>query len=120
MKKLFLASLLLMGVVNSVNAYVQELQIIPLEIIDPKPAGNGNTKNTPFVPTVSQDGYEIVFLSSHPAYTLNIKDGDVVVYSVVVSSTTTSVLLPSWLSGDYVLYLQPEGSSYYFYGDITL
>ncbi len=89
-------------------------------IDDPQPTLPGQGKSPIHVPIVMQDGYEITFTSSHPVYTLYIVEDDVVVYSVIVSSTTTSVLLPSWLSGDYVLYLQPEGSSYYFYGDITL
>lgn len=89
-------------------------------INEPLPGIPGHGKSPVLIPTVMQDGYEITFTSSHPVYTLYIVEDDVVVYSVVVSSTTMSVLLPSWLSGDYVLYLQPEGSSYYFYGDITL
>ncbi len=89
-------------------------------VFNPYPGGNPYPKSEPICPQVSQNGYEITFTSSHPVYTLYIVEDDVVVYSVIVSSTTTSVLLPSWLSGDYVLYLQPEGSSYYFYGDITL
>lgn len=89
-------------------------------IDEPLPGIPGHGKSPVHVPIVMQDSYEITFTSSHPVYTLYIVEDDVVVYSVIVSSTTTSVLLPSWLSGDYVLYLQPEGSSYYFYADITL
>lgn len=94
--------------------------IFTVGIDDPTPAIPPFGKAPIRIPSVMQDGYDISFTSSHPVYTLYIVEDDVVVYSVIVSSTTTSVLLPSWLSGDYVLYLQPEGSSYYFYGDITL
>ena len=120
-KLLFIAFMLLAPVVSIANTQ-QVCGIINLGIgFDDPTNGEGPLPKSPIlVPTVSQDGYEITFTSSHPVYTLYIIEDDVVVYSVVVSSTTTSVLLPSWLSGDYVLYLQPEGSSYYFYGDITL
>lgn len=89
-------------------------------IDDPIPVSSGMGKGPVYVPTVFQDGYEIIFQSSHPAYTLYIEEDDVVVYSVVVSSSTTSVFLPSWLSGEYLLLLRPEDSIYYFYGDIKL
>ena len=53
-------------------------------------------------------------------YSIDIVQSGIVVYSVDVDATTTSVELPSWLSGEYELQLHPDGSSYYFYGDITL
>ena len=115
---ILLTFIMLSGVLMSASA-----EPIDFKVSLAGPGGgvfNPNPKSEPICPQVSQDGYDISFTSSHPVYTLYIVEDDVVVYSVVVSSTTTSVLLPSLLSGDYVLYLQPEGSSYYFYGDITL
>lgn len=73
-----------------------------------------------YVPSVIQDDYEIRFLEIHPYYTLCIVDeDDEVVYSVAVWSFTTSVVLPSWLSGDYEILLRPD-ENYYLYGYIEL
>jgi hypothetical protein len=47
-----------------------------------------------------------LFEVDHPEYVLYIKDeDDNVVYSTVVSSTQTQVVLPSTLSGDYQIEL---------------
>lgn len=72
-----------------------------------------------YVPSVIQNDYEITFLAIHPAYTLNIVANGVVVYSVALSPYTTSVVLPSWLSGDYEILLRPD-DNYYLYGYIEL
>ena len=58
------------------------------------------------VPTVYIDDYTLLFEANHPDYVLNIKDEDGdVVYSTVVSSTQTQVVLPSTLSGNYQIQL---------------
>ena len=72
------------------------------------------------IPTIVQNGHEISFQTSHPAYTLYIIEEGTVVYSVAVTSSTTSVILPSWLSGEYEILLHPNDCNYYFYGDISL
>lgn len=54
-------------------------------------------------------------------YTLTLVDeDDEEVYSVFVPAGTTQITLPLTLSGNYELRLIPSGSSYYFYGYITL
>ena len=72
------------------------------------------------IPSVDLNGYELTFQSMHPEYALDIVLNGIVVYSVNVSETTTTVILPSWLCGEYELQLYPEDCSYYFYGNITL
>ena len=53
-------------------------------------------------PTVYLEDYTLIFEADHPEYILYIKDeDDAVVYSTVVSTTVTEVVLPSYLSGDY-------------------
>ena len=62
----------------------------------------------------------LTFETSHPEYVLTIKDEDgSVVYSTVVYSTQTQVVLPSSLSGDYEIQLD-FGGSYIFVGEIVL
>jgi hypothetical protein len=57
-------------------------------------------------PTVYIEDYTLLFETNHPEYVLNIKDEDGdVVYTTVVYSAQTQVVLPSTLSGDYVIEL---------------
>ena len=48
-----------------------------------------------------------------------VDEDDEVVYSVFVPANTSSVVLPSWLEGDYQLLLIPD-ENYYFAGEISL
>ncbi len=95
---------------------------IPLTVgyDEPVPSIPGLGKGPGDAPIVMLEVYELSFQSLHPAYTLYILEDDVVVYSDIVSSSTMSVMLPSWLCGEYELQLYPDGSSYYFYGFIYL
>ena len=105
------------------SASVQQVcGTIPLEsgIVDPTEPYNPYPKMPPQAPSLWQEGHEIYFQSSHPDYSIDIVQSGIVVYSVDVDVTTTSVVLPSWLSGEYEIQIYPDGSSYYFYGDITL
>ena len=88
--------------------------------IDPTPTLPPVGKAPVRIPLLWQDGHELIFESAHADYSIDIVQSGIVVYSVDVDATTTSVELPSWLSGEYELQLHPDGSSYYFYGDITL
>ena len=72
------------------------------------------------IPVICQDGNEIIFESSHADYTLSLVTNDMVIYSVYVPSSITSVILPSWLSGEYEIRLVPDDNNYYFYGYIEL
>ncbi len=70
--------------------------------IDPTPVGEGPAKGTIDPPTVYLEDYTLTFEADHPEYILYIKDeDDAIVYSTVVSTTVTEVVLPSYLSGDY-------------------
>ena len=64
--------------------------------------GNHMPRNPIDPPTVYLEDYTLTFEADHPEYVLYIKDeDDAVVYSTVVSTTVTEVVLPSYLSGDY-------------------
>ena len=84
---------------------VSALELVPLTVCieeDEQPGTNGYPKTPITAPTVYIDDYTLLFEANHPEYVLNIKDeNNVVVYTTVVYSTQTQVVLPSTLSGDY-------------------
>ena len=90
---------------TSVSAQV----LVPLTVNiddDLEPIGNGFGKSSITAPTVYIDDYTLLFEVDHPEYVLYIKDeDDNVVYSTVVYSTQTQVVLPSTLSGNYQIEL---------------
>ena len=89
------------------SSFAQEL--IPLTVSlddDYTPISHGHPKTPITAPKVYIDDYTLLFEADHPEYVLNIKDeNDNVVYSAVVYSTQTQVVLPSTLSGDYQIEL---------------
>ena len=77
-----------------------------LKYVSEKPVGNQGPKNPIDPPVVYLEDYTLTFEVDHPEYVLYIKDEDeVVVYSTVVTSATTEVVLPATLSGDYEIEL---------------
>ena len=102
---------------------VSALELVPLTVCieeDEQPGTNGYPKTPITAPTVYIDDYTLLFEANHPEYVLNIKDeNNVVVYTTVVYSTQTQVVLPSTLSGDYEIQLD-FGGSYIFVGEIVL
>lgn len=84
------------------NMYAINPIDLGVRIIDPTNMGPGHSKTPIQPPTIWQDDYQVIFESGHPDYVLNIKDEDgEVVYTTVVYSAQTEVVLPSSLSGDY-------------------
>ena len=89
------------------SASVSAKMLVPLTVCiedDEQPGGPGHPKSPDETPTVYIDDYTLFFETNHPEYVLNIKDEDGdVVYTTVVYSTQTQVVLPSTISGDYVI-----------------
>ena len=82
--------------------------IIPFTVSfdDNAPIGNERPKSPMRPPVVYMEDYTLLFAVDHPDYILNIMDEDgAVVFSTVVYSTQTQVVLPSTLSGDYEIQL---------------
>ena len=91
-------------------AHAQAMELIQLTAslldVDDRPVGNSTPKSPTEPPTVYIEDYTLSFEVGHPEYVLNIKDEDgEVVYTTVVYSTQTEVVLPSTLSGDYEIEL---------------
>ena len=104
MKKLFLTALCILMMNTSLFAW----DIIPFTVSfdDNAPIGNERPKSPMRPPVVYIEDYTLLFAVDHPDYILNIMDEDgAVVYSTVVYSTQTQVVLPSTLSGDYEIQL---------------
>jgi hypothetical protein len=107
MKKL--CFLVLAAFILSTSSYAWQLVPMTLSVSGDnnlQPIGNGHPKSPDETPTVYIDDYTLYFEASHPDYVLNIKDEDGdVVYTTVVYSAQTQAVLPSTLSGDYVIEL---------------
>ena len=105
MKKLFLFLFGAFVLSTSLSAQV----LVPLTVSiedDEQPGTNGQPKTPMLAPTVYIDDYTLLFEVDHPEYVLYIKDeDDNVVYSTVVYSILTQVVLPSTLSGNYQIEL---------------
>lgn len=83
------------------------------------PIGVPTIPRTPInIPKVFIDGNTMSFENLWGTYVLQILQGSTVVYSTIVSYGTSSVVLPSSLSGNYEFRLVAD--SYYYYGYIDL
>lgn len=86
---------------------------------DPTNIGYPIPKSPVLVPEVSLEDHTLYFFTPCDGCTLNIVDeNDDVVYTLVIPSGTTSLALPSDLSGEYEL--QIIRGNYCFWGTITL
>ena len=109
-KKHFLIISLLTAMLSltSVSVYADPIDI-PLQVgyEDPINGDDGQHKGSVLIPSVSLDDYSLIFNTPCDGCTLRLLDEDgVVVYSVVIPTGTTSIVLPSTLSGDYKIELQ--------------
>lgn len=104
--------------VTSMSA--QEVQVqLQVGYFDPYEGLGSHPRGPEDVPTVYLDDYTLTFEASHPEYVLYIKDEyETVVYSTVVTSAMTEVVLPSTLSGDYEIQLIMD--NWLFWGYIEL
>ena len=116
MKTTVLSFLLLLGGLVSTFAAPVNISVgysDPIGTAPPLP-------RTPILNVDLTDGV-LTFQDSHADFALQVLDENgVVVYSTAVPSTQTTVILPSWLSGEFELRLYPTGSNLYFYGWIEL
>lgn len=116
-----LIAISIMAFSASTYAAVNTVDPIPLEggIIDPTNDNDGPHKGPVQVPEVSLDDHTLYFFTPCDGCTLNLVDeNDDVVYTLVIPSGTTSLALPSDLSGEYEL--QIIRGNYCFWGTITL
>lgn len=124
MRKLIIAAMLLIGSANVTNAYQGiDLPAITLQARIKKPLTNGLPfpKNPITIPEVYLDDHTLYIDNIGDDSTIELTDeNDDVVYSVFVTNGTTTVVLPSTLTGIYELSIIPETGDYYFSGEIEL
>lgn len=120
MKKIFII-IAVACMAFSAPTYADNPESIDLEVGIYDPTGNwGDPHKGPVnVPEVSLDDHTLYFFTPCDGYTLNLVDeNDVVVYTIVIPTGTTSWVLPATLSGEYELQL--IRGNYCFWGMITL
>lgn len=116
-------TIILLAVVAMLSFFNARVNADPVEVqlevgyIDPTYDQEVPHRNP--VPEVSIDGYTLIFSTPCDGCLLRIvnEDGGVE-YSTIIPTGATTLVLPSYLSGDYEL--QIISGSYIFYGDITL
>lgn len=98
---------------------VQSGPRIPMTHVPTGSTHSGNPKAPVQLLYIEQDDYTLTLPALGYSFTLRLLDADgVVAYETFVPAGTTTVVLPSTLSGDYELRLVT--STFYFYGYITL
>lgn len=105
---------------TSVNVYADpEGIVLYVGYEDPNYGDEGQHKSPILVPEISIEDYTIYFNTPCDGCTLRLLDAnDNVVYSTVIPTGTTSLVLPSSLSGEYKI--QIIQGNIYFYGYINL
>lgn len=105
---------------SSVNVYADPEGInLQVGYIDPTEGNDGQQKSPILVPKISLDGYSIIFDTPCDGSTLRlVDDNDNLVYSTVIPTGTTNMVLPSFLSGYYKI--QIIQGNLCFYGYIVL
>lgn len=96
--------------------------LIQCQVCYDHPFGGGSSipKSPVLVPTISLDNHTLYLYDVDYDLTLVLMDeDDQISYTVFIPANTTSVVLPSWLEGDYLLLLIPD-EDYYYVGDISL
>ena len=96
-------------------------QNIPMNIIQDGASSNSGTYAPPRPWYIMQDDYVLTLPAFDYDYTLVLFDEDgVAVYSADYSAGTTTVTLPSTLSGEFELRLVPYAATYYYRGYMEL
>ena len=119
-KKRFFVLLLTLALLPLSNLYVMAQPIdFGVGYVDPTDPKDDYPRSPILVPEVDIDGYTLTFYTPCDGCVLRLIDeNDVVVYSTVILTGATSLVLPSYLSGDYEI--QIVRGIFCFYGDINL
>lgn len=121
-KKRFLIISLLTAMLSftCVNLYANQEDVdLQVGYEDPDEGNDGQHRGPVLIPDVSLDGYSLIFNTPCDGCTLRLLDeNDIVVYSTVIPTGTTSLMLPSYLSGEYEI--QIIRGNIYFWGFILL
>jgi hypothetical protein len=122
MKKflVFISFLLFAGVHASAETLQYSYVHLQERVKPTKPLG-GYPRSPIECPEIGIDGYTLYLSNVSYDITLVLVDSEGEdAYTVFIPAGTTSVVLPSTLSGEYELQLIPTIGDYYYCGDITL
>lgn len=102
---------------TSVNVNADPVGILlQIGYIDPNEGDDGENKSPILVPKISLDDYSIIFSTPCDGYILRLVDeNDNVVYSTVIPTGTTCLVLPSYLSGNYEIQIIQGNLCFYGY-----
>ena len=119
-KKRLLIISLLMAMLSFANVSVYADSVdLQVGYVDPDYGNEGQQRGPVLIPDVFLDGYSLSFNTPCDGCTLRLLDeNDNVVYSTVIPTGTTSLVLPSYLSGEYEI--QIIHGNYCFWGYIYL
>lgn len=114
---LIISCLTAMLSLTSVNVNADPVGIIlQVGYIDPNEDNDGENKSPILVPKISLDDYSIIFSTPCDGYILRLVDeNDNVVYSTVIPTGTTCLVLPSYLSGNYEIQIIQGNLCFYGY-----
>ena len=122
MRKVIVFFSLLLMATMSIASVQKSDEEIPLQvgILDPtiphEPIGRGPV----VVPSISLEGYTLFFYTPCDGCILRLLDAnDNVVYSTVIPTNTTSLVLPSTLSGEYEIQIIQGNICFYGYIDLN-
>lgn len=122
MKRSLFIVLMLVLAVSQGSARIQNVCegiFLQVRIYDPTEPDEPYQKSPVTIPTISLDGHTIIFDTPCDGSTLRLVDeNDNVVYSTVIPTGTTSLVLPLSLSGEYEI--QIIQGNICFYGFINL
>lgn len=118
MSKIYVLALALL-MLCGVESFAKRQVDLSTQFVDPTPTMPEQEKGPVQVPIIWLDENILYFETPCDGCLLNVLDAsNTVVYSVVIPVGTTSLVLPSNLSGTYEL--QIIQGNYCFYGDIDL
>lgn len=119
-KSIIISLLAAMLTLGNVSVYADpELIVLEVGIEDPEHGDSSQQKTPITVPGISLEDHTLYFYTPCDGCILRLLDGnDNVVYSTVIATGTTSLVLPSTLSGEYEI--QIIQGNICFYGYINL
>ena len=120
MKKRFLFFVLTLALLPMSNVTVMAIPInFNVGYENPQNPLDDDKRSLTLVPEVGIEDYTLTFYTPCDGCVLRLLDeNDIVVYSTIIPTSTTELVLPSYLSGDYEI--QIVQGNLYFWGYIIL
>ena len=120
-KSIIISLLAAMLTLGNLSVYADpELIVLEVGIEDPEHGDSSQQKTPITVPDISLEDHTLYFYTPCDGCTLRLLDeNDNVVYSTVIATGTTSLVLPSTLSGEYEIQIIQGNICFYGYIDLN-